>query len=99
MGCPIPRLLYRYETSLERVLDLTSPATLDHLGVTNRRIIGADLRIPRQVGESARAAGSQPIRAPSATDVEQVLAVFPELLGSGRLMPELLERWESTSDL
>jgi hypothetical protein len=25
--------------------------------------------------------------------------VFPELIGSGRLMPELLERWESINDL
>jgi hypothetical protein len=28
-----------------------------------------------------------------------VLAVFPELLGSGRLLAGLVERWESIGDL
>lgn len=95
----LPRVLFRYETSLDRVLDLTSAETLDHVGVTTAQIVGADLTIPRQIGESAHATGSQAIRAPSATGVDHVLAVFPELLGSGRLMPELMERWESTNDL
>src|SRR3990172_6730757 len=91
----LPPGLFRYETSLERVLDLTSAETLDHVGVTTAQIVGADLTIPRQIGESAHATGSQAIRAPSATGVdhETALAVFPELLGSGRLMPELIERW------
>ena len=95
----LPRVLFRYETSLDRVLDLTSAETLDHVGVTTAQIVGSNLTIPRQIGESAHATGSQAIRAPSATGVDHVLAVFPELLGSGRLMPELLERWESTNDL
>jgi hypothetical protein len=34
-----------------------------------------------------------------ATGVDDVLAVFPELLGSERLLPELLERWESIGDI
>jgi len=95
----LPRVLFRYETSLDRVLDLTSAETLDHVGVSTAQIAGADLTIPRQIGESAHATGSQAIRAPSATGVDDVLAVFPELLGIGRLMPELMERWESTNDL
>ena len=95
----LPRVLYRYDISLDRVLDLTSDETLDHLGVTTAQIIGTDVAIPRQIGESAQATGSQAIRAPSVTGVDQVLAVFPELLGSGRLLPELLERWKSLEDL
>jgi RES domain-containing protein len=95
----LPRVLYRYDVSLDQVLDLTSGETLDHLGITTAQIIGADLTIPRQIGESAHATGSQAIRAPSATGVDEVLAMFPELLGSGRLLPELLERWGSVDDL
>ena len=95
----LPRVLYQYEVSLDQVLDLTSAETLDHLGVGTAQIIGADVTIPRQIGESAHATGSQAIRAPSATGVDEVLAVFPELLGSGRLLPGLLERWESLEDL
>lgn len=95
----LPRVLYRYEVSLDCVLDLTSVEALDSLGVTTAQIIGADLAIPRAIGESAHATGSQAIRAPSAAGVDHVLALFPELLGSGRLVPERLERWESIDDL
>lgn len=95
----LPRALHRYEVSLDRVLDLTSRETLEHLGVTNAQIVGMDLGIPSQIGEAAHAIGSQAIRAPSATGVDEVLAVFPELLGSGQLRAELVERWESMEDL
>lgn len=95
----LPRVLYRYEVSLDRMLDLTSAATLEHLGITEQQVTGSDLSIPRQIGELAHATGSQAIRAPSSTGVDQIIAVFPESLGSGRLMPVLLERWESIVDL
>ena len=95
----LPRVLYRYEVSLDRVLDLTSGETLEHLDVTTAQVLGADLGIPRQIGEAAHATGFQAIRAFSATGVDEVLAVFPELLGSGRLLVELMERWESMNDL
>lgn len=95
----LPRVLYRYETSLDRVLDLRSEATLEHLGITEQQVTGPDLTIPRQIGESAHATGSQAIKAPSAIGVDQVIAVFPQSLGAGRLLPELLERWESVEDL
>lgn len=95
----LPRVLYRYEISLDRVLDLTSQTTLDHLGVTKTQITGGDVTTPRQIGEAAHASGSQAIRAPSATGVDQVVAVFPELFDSERLVPELVERWESVADL
>ncbi|MEX2624726.1 MAG: RES family NAD+ phosphorylase [Acidimicrobiia bacterium] len=95
----LPRALHRYQISLHRVLDLTSVETLERLGITAAEVIGSDLRIPRQIGESSHATGSQAIRSPSATGVDDVLAVFPELLGSGQLRTELLERWESIEDM
>ena len=95
----LPRVLYRYEISLDRVLDLSSEATLEYLGITKQQVTGSDLTIPRQIGESAHATGSQAIKALSATGVDQVIAVFPQSLGAGRLLPELLERWESVEDL
>jgi RES domain-containing protein len=95
----LPRVLYRYETSLDHVLDLTSETTLKYLGITAAQVVGSDLTIPRQIGEAAHATGSQAIMAPSATGVDQVIAVFPELLGSGRALPEPLERWEAIEDL
>ena len=95
----LPRVLYRYDTSLHGVLDLTSEATLEHLGITEDQVTGSDLTVPRQIGESAHATGSQAIKAPSATGVDEVIAVFHESLGSGRLLPDLLERWQSVDDL
>lgn len=95
----LPRVPYRYEVPSTRVLDLTSGETLDHLGVTTAQITATDVAIPRHIGEAAHATGSQAIRAPSATGVDEVLAVFPELLGHGQLLPELLERWESIREL
>lgn len=95
----LPRVLYRYQTSLDRVLDLTANETLEHLGITEQHVTGSDLTIPRQIGESAHATGSHAIKAPSAAGVDQVIAVFPDLISSGQLLPELLERWESTDDL
>ena len=95
----LPRVLYRYEVSLDRVLDLTSQKTLDHLGVADMEITGVDLSIPRQIGEAAHAFGSQAVRAHSALGVDQVIAVFPERVGPGRILPELVETWESVDDL
>ncbi len=95
----LPRVLYRYEVSLDRVLDLTSGETLDHLGVTTAQITATDVAIPCHIGEAAHATGAQAIRGPSATGVDEVLAVFPELLGDGQLLPELVESWESIEDL
>jgi len=95
----LPRVLYRYEISLDQVLDLTSPDALDHLGVTVELVNGTDLQLPRQIGEAAHSMGAQGIRAPSATGVDQVLALFPELLGTGLLVPQVLERWETAADV
>ena len=95
----LPRVLYRYGVALDRILDLTSSETLDHLGITAERLVGSDLRIPRQIGEAAHTTGSQAMRAPSATGVHEVLAVFPEHLGTGHLLVELAERWDSVDDL
>lgn len=95
----LPRVVYRYDVSLDLVLDLTSIKTLNHVGISIPQIVGADLTVPRQLGEAAHATGSQAIRAPSVTGTDEVLAVFPELLASGRLIPQVVEQWQALSDL
>ena len=95
----LPRVLYRYEISLDRVLDLTSERTRDHVGISMLQILGKDLTLPRQIGDAARATGAQAIRSPSATGVDEILAMFPELVGSGRLTPRQVEKWFALSDL
>jgi RES domain-containing protein len=93
----LPRVLYRYEVGLERVLDLTAKGTLHHLGITAYQVLGADVALPRSIGETARGAGFQGVRARSATRVDDVLAVFPE--GTKGLAAHFEERWEMLADL
>ncbi|MDQ3783124.1 MAG: RES family NAD+ phosphorylase [Actinomycetota bacterium] len=95
----LPRDLYRYDISLDQVLDLGSPDTLSHMGLTLEQVVGSDVETPQQIGEAAHSLGIQAIRAPSATGVDQVLAVFPELLRSGRIAPHWVEHWETVADL
>lgn len=95
----LPRALYRYDIALESVLDLRHPRTLEHLGITTAQLVGADLSITRQIGEAAHSTGIQAIRSPSAAGVDDVLAVFPQLLGSGLRVAALIETWGATKDL
>ena len=94
------RVLYEYDVDLGRVLDLTSEAVLLRIGLTQMILTGADWSQCQEVGEAAHSAGFQAIRSPSATGVDEILGVFPGLVGShGRLEPRLLEEWSSVSDL
>lgn len=95
----LPRTLYRYEIDLDRVLDLESEAVLGTVGVDREETIGADWGVPQQIGEAAHATGWQAVRAPSATGVDRVLAIYPENLGSGRITAHIAEEWNQPEDL
>ena len=81
------------------MLDLTAPATLDHLGISPDDLVGDDLRLTRLLGEAAHEHGVQAIRSASATGVDTVTAVFPENLGSTRLVPQLIDTWETAAGI
>lgn len=95
----LPRVLYRYELDLDQVLDLTDPQVREHIGVSVADLTGEDWSLCQAIGTDVHAAGDQAIRTYSATDVDTVLVVFAELLGSGLLNVELGERWDTASDL
>ena len=95
----LPRVLYRYEFALDRVLDLTDPATCEHVGVTTRELTGDDLSRCREIGTQAHDSGDQAIRTPSATGVDNVLVVFPESLGASLLDLVPVEQWAGVEDL
>jgi RES domain-containing protein len=95
----LPRVLYQYRLELERVLDLTDPQVRDHLGFTVPELQADDWSVCQEIGIEAHAHGDQAIRAPSATGVDQVLAVFPEPVGTGLVGVELVEHWRSREDL
>lgn len=95
----LPRVLYRYELDLDSVLDLTDHQVREHIGVSVADLVGEDWSLCQALGTEAHAAGDQAIRTYSATDVDTVVVVFPELVGSGLVNVELVERWDTAADL
>ena len=95
----LPRELWKLEAELASLLDLTAAATLAHLGISPDDVVGDDLRLTRLLGEAAHDHGVQAIRSASATGVDTVIAVFPENLGGARLVPQLIETWETAADI
>jgi RES domain-containing protein len=95
----LPRVLYRYGLELDRVLNLTDDQVREHIGITVANLTGDDWGLCQAIGTEAHAAGDQAIRTYSATGVDTVLVVFPELTGSGLVTVELVERWEGLDDL
>ncbi|KAA0234610.1 MAG: hypothetical protein JJLCMIEE_03083 [Acidimicrobiales bacterium] len=99
VGDLLPRELWRVEAELTSVLDLTDDTTLGAVGVGRKDLVGDDLRLTQQLGEAAYEHQFQAILAPSATGVDDVLAVFPENLAGAVLDVQLAEEWSTTDDL
>lgn len=95
----LPRELWAVRVDLERVLDLTDVANLDAGGISTEDLVRPDHGFTQQIGEAAHERGYQAIHTPSATGIDQVLAVFPENLGGSVIEVELIDRWEAPDAL
>jgi len=95
----LPRVVYRYEIELTRVLDLTIHAVRQATGLKSEVLAGPDWTACQELGTTAHALGAQAILSPSATGVDNVLAVFVQHIGLGTLTPTLVEEWHQPSDL
>lgn len=91
----LPRMLYRYEVSLGRVLDLTNDDVRAEIGLGFDLLTGPDWTACQELGSVLHALGAQGVNSPSATGVGEVLAVFVQQIGLGRLEPHLAEEWHS----
>lgn len=91
----LPRVLYRYEIDLDRILDLTDGDVRDQVGLGVDALTEPDWAACQGLGVAAHALGARGIISPSATGVDDVLAVFVQHLGLGRLEPHLVEEWRS----
>lgn len=70
------------------------------IGVQRSQLLSLDWAISQRIGEDAHAAGLQAVRSPSATGFDDILAVFPELIGtSGRIEARLVEVWSTMKDI
>ncbi|MGH9054963.1 MAG: RES family NAD+ phosphorylase [Acidimicrobiales bacterium] len=95
----LPRMLYRYEIDLDRVLDLTNGDVRAQVGPGVGALTGPDWTACQELGVAAHALGARAINSPSATGVDDVLAVFIQQIGLGRLEPHLVEEWRSPDQL
>ena len=95
----LPRELWSIATDLEKVLDLSDASVLTAAGVRPADLVRPGHALTQQIGEAAHERGIQAITAPSATGVDEVLALFPENLGGATLQVELVEMWESSQDM
>lgn len=95
----LPRELFEISADLDKVLDLTDTSIVDGLGIAPLDLAREDHRFTQEIGEAAHEHGFQAIRAPSATRVDTVLAVFPEKLAGAVLDVKLLGEWNTADDL
>lgn len=95
----LPRVLYRYEIALDRVLDLTNGDVRAQVGVSVDLLTGPDWTACQELGVAAHALGARGINSPSATGVGDILAVFVQHIGLGRMEPQLIEEWHSLDQL
>lgn len=95
----LPRTLFRYELELMSMRDLTERAVLAATGIDHRILVDEERTMTRQLGEFAFRFGYQGIVDQSATGVDMVLALFPDNLGTGRIVAEVSETWTELKDL
>jgi RES domain-containing protein len=95
----LPRELFEIRADLDKVLDLTDAETLDALGIVPPDLVRADHGFTQGIGEAAHEHAFQGIRSPSATGIDNVLAIFPEELAGAVLEVKLLGEWSTAGDL
>lgn len=95
----LPRQLYRYELELSEMLDLTDRDVRDALALDPDTLVGPDWNATQHIGDIAHRNGFHAIRSPSATGVDDVLAVFSDIALSEIINVVAIERWETLEDL
>ena len=94
----LPRVLYRYEIDLERVLDLTDETVRNGISLSFDVLTGPDLTVCQELGSAVHALGAQGIISPSATGVGEIFSVFVQRIGLGLVQPHFIEEWRLPSD-
>lgn len=95
----LPREVWAITLDLDIVLDLSDAQVRRQLRIDSAELILPDRRLTREIGAAAHSQRFQAVRSLSATGVDEILAVFPENLGSATLGTQLDNRWETLADL
>jgi RES domain-containing protein len=95
----LPRSFYRYELSVENLLDLRDEAACAALGLHGAELTGDSVRRCQAVGEAAHFIGREGIVAPSAAGAGTVVALFPDaLMPNSEIQPTKREQWDLPAD-
>ncbi|MEX0786855.1 MAG: RES family NAD+ phosphorylase [Dehalococcoidia bacterium] len=90
----LPRRVYTLEASLSAVVDLRSRASLTAVGLSIADVQADDLTGCQGVGAAAHKLGREGILAPSATGIDDVLAIFElNLRPASSLQVESFVEW------
>ncbi len=95
----LPRELWTISLALDTILDLGDLDVRHQLHLQIGDLVRPDYGFTQEIGEAVHELRYQAIRSPSATDVDEVLAVFPENLGSATFTPWLTRVWADVNDL
>lgn len=92
----LPRAFYRYDLTLQNVLDLRDAKALEAIGLSAAELTSDQLEACQRVGRAAHHAGREGILAPSAAGDGTVLALFLDGMQPGStIAPTRMEIWES----
>jgi len=92
----IPRRIYRVELDLREILDLTGPREDLPKALAGLDFQADDLAPTQAVGEAAQYLGREAIKAPSATGVGSILAVFIDRLQSDSVIEPIdFKTWKA----
>jgi RES domain-containing protein len=95
----LPRELWSVLLDLETVLDLSDAGVQRRTGLEVADLTRPDHGFTREIGEFAHDKRFQAIRSPSATGVDEIIAVFPENLGAATLNPRLEKVFSLADDV
>ena len=95
----LPRELWVVDIRLRRVLDLTSPKSLESLDIAGEDLTRDDHGFTQDIGKWAHEYRFQTIRTPSATGTGEVFAILLDHVAGPALKVALLETWSVLADL
>ena len=95
----LPRELYRFDLALDRTLDLTEANVRASIGIDLDMLTAPDWTVCNELGVIGHSLGIQAIHSASATGTDDVLAIFVQNVGLGRVAPQLAETWHSLGDV
>lgn len=95
----LPRELWEIQVTTQLILNLTNTQCLTILSISPADLVGDDRSLTHEIGAAAHHYGFQSIVAPSATGVDNIMAVLLDNVKASSLRSHLLDTWRSVEDV